>query len=916
MQSYQTEISSSAEKEKIRHDTMLRLMVTGIFTALAIEILYIYIAWQTGIWQYKTLTGINGVLTASLIFISLLAWYKKNIAAAWLTILTIDILFPIVSVFFGGLGAILATGALAISTLTALLSLPRRNFWTISAINIVSFTATILIEFFYHIPDRLQVELLIQEIIIVILGIFLLVYGVYAFNLISSNSIHARLRRIFFITVFAPVLMSSIPLILSFRQATIDNANQLIYIAAKQTADKVDSFFYENLDDIQADAHTPSIVHYLKGSGNKQNILEILAVFRLNHPEATSYALLDADGLNQIDTRMGENHTVVSEAGAPYFQGVLESGKPYISDILFDPQKGKPKIYLAAPVFDEQNHILGVLRVEYEAETLQNIIGSQNELIGAASFAVLLDENHTIIGHGADANSLYRDIPQSADIEKGIAHIDTTPYFSLELESDDRTGGDDKAAAVRMSSKPWVTIYAQQGEVFSQPLQRQIQSSLILLSVLLLGVFIIANISTNLLVNPIIQLTEFAKQIKTGNLKVRANSTSTDEIGTLAAVMNDTVEQLESTLSHFEERFAERTADLEVARSLSEKRANQFETISEISRVITSEQKTENLLPLVARLISESFNFYHTGIFLVDNTGQFAMLQAASSAGGKNMLNRGHKLEIGGNSIVGYVAQFGIPRISLDVGQDAVYFNNPDLPNTRSEMALPLKIGERIIGALDVQSEKPGAFTQSDANTLGILADQVAISLENARLFTENQQALSEARAFYRQNIQDGWRNFGRESEFVGYRQNMSGGKKLNTVFESDENRQAMQRGEALLFHADGITQEAEIVVPIKLRGQNIGNINIKAPSKNRPWSADETNLAEVVSERLSVALENARLIQESQRQAFKEQQISEVTGKISASINLKNVLQTAVEELGRAMPGSDVVIQLKNKED
>jgi transcriptional regulator with GAF, ATPase, and Fis domain len=125
-----------------------------------------------------------------------------------------------------------------------------------------------------------------------------------------------------------------------------------------------------------------------------------------------------------------------------------------------------------------------------------------------------------------------------------------------------------------------------------------------------------------------------------------------------------------------------------------------------------------------------------------------------------------------------------------------------------------------------------------------------------------------------------------------------------------------MNRGEVLIFHADGVTQEASIVVPIKLRGQIIGNMNIKAPIKNRQWSNDEVNLAETISERLSIALENARLIQESQRQVIKEQTISEVTGKIGASFNLKNVLQTAVEELGRAMPGSEVKIQFNKSDD
>ena len=122
-----------------------------------------------------------------------------------------------------------------------------------------------------------------------------------------------------------------------------------------------------------------------------------------------------------------------------------------------------------------------------------------------------------------------------------------------------------------------------------------------------------------------------------------------------------------------------------------------------------------------------------------------------------------------------------------------------------------------------------------------------------------------------------------------------------------------MNRRETLVFSADGSTHEPTIVIPIKMRGQVIGAVKIKAPTRERQWTATEINFAEAISERLSLALENARLLQDSQRRALKEQAISEITSKIGASIDLKNVLQTAVEELGRSLPGSEVVIQFQN---
>ena len=279
------------------------------------------------------------------------------------------------------------------------------------------------------------------------------------------------------------------------------------------------------------------------------------------------------------------------------------------------------------------------------------------------------------------------------------------------------------------------------------------------------------------------------------------------------------------------------------------------------------------------------------------------------------MLARKHRLEVGTSGIVGFVAKYGIPRIALDVGLDPAFFNNPDLPTTRSEMALPLKLRDQIVGVLDVQSDQPGAFTQNDANTLSILADQISIALENARLFSQTQQALNEAQALYQQNVHEGWLTFTREEELIGYHQNMIGGRNLTTPVETDEITQAMNQGTMLAINSNRGAQEPTIIVPIKLRGQVIGAMNIKAPNIDRQWTSDEINLVEAIAERLSLALENARLIQESQRQAIKEQTISEVTGKIGASINMSNILQTAVEELGRAMPGSEVVIKFQNSD-
>ncbi|MFN2303496.1 MAG: GAF domain-containing protein, partial [Anaerolineales bacterium] len=220
---------------------------------------------------------------------------------------------------------------------------------------------------------------------------------------------------------------------------------------------------------------------------------------------------------------------------------------------------------------------------------------------------------------------------------------------------------------------------------------------------------------------------------------------------------NQELRSLQSNLEVLiEERtneLAQRSIELETANQSNQQRAAQFEAIAQVANAIASIRTLKELLPKITQYISEKFNFYHIGIFLNDASNQYAILSAANSEGGQRMLARRHQLKIGEQGIVGSVASTGAPRIALDVGEDATFFNNPDLPNTHSEMALPLTISGKTVGVLDVQSTEPEAFDQDDLQILSILADQVSLAIENARLFEESSKSITEAEALYRQYL-------------------------------------------------------------------------------------------------------------------------------------------------------------------
>lgn len=360
------------------------------------------------------------------------------------------------------------------------------------------------------------------------------------------------------------------------------------------------------------------------------------------------------------------------------------------------------------------------------------------------------------------------------------------------------------------------------------------------------------------------------------------------------ALAQERSQELERTRQEVEQRAQE----LQRSYQEIERRAGYLAATGEVSRVAASILDLETLLEEVAQLISQRFGFYHTGIFLLDPAREWAVLRATSSEGGRRMLARGHRLRVGRQGIVGYVAATGRPRIALDVGEDAVFFNNPDLPNTRSEMGLPLIARGRVIGVLDVQSTQPGAFSQEDVMVLRVLADQLAVAIENAMLFEESQLTLERMRRTYSLDVREGWRR--RYVEALGYRYTRSGTQPLR---EAEEIPPALKNGAY-------VDEQNRLFVPVKLAGATLGVLRLQRPA-DQPWKAEEIGFVQQASGELAQALENARLIQASRQRVAREQWLARISAQVRASLNPELILRTAVQELGRAL-GAQTIAEVR----
>jgi GAF domain-containing protein len=326
-----------------------------------------------------------------------------------------------------------------------------------------------------------------------------------------------------------------------------------------------------------------------------------------------------------------------------------------------------------------------------------------------------------------------------------------------------------------------------------------------------------------------------------------------------------------------------------------EKQLVELKSAAQVAREAAAIHDLDRLLEDTVNLISDRFGFYHAGIFLLDDQREYAVLCAASSEGGKKMLARQHKLPVGKVGIVGYAAGTGEPRIALDVGSDATFFNNPDLPQTRSEAALPLKPRNIVIGILDVQSAQSNAFSDDDVAILQTLADQLALAIDNARLFTETQNTLKELATINRRLVSQAWQP--RVAHInAGFAYDPIKGIKpvvKSPLPEITENNRAL-------------------ISPIIFRGQALGSIALQRAEGEPAWSKPEVEFFNGIVSQLGLALENARMFEDMQEQAEREKLVSDIAAKLWASSDIDTIVRTAVEEIGSSLNLTKAELELE----
>ena len=745
-------VDSGVQARNVQRSAVFMLVLALGTLAIALAQVVQVPAWQTA-----------GVVVIVFLYCiaTLVAWrlarHGKPTLGGWVLMVGMYAAFPLTVMLERGNGIAVALALWALTLGLARAVLPGPQIMRAVIAGSALGGITILIDQF-DFPGRIDVPVVsaVMPWLSIALVMVLVVVLVRQF---PNLPLRAKLIVVSLLVALMPLLTLGLVFTLNTQQRELDSANKTLLTAANEASASLDEIIQSQLNEIRIAAQMPELSlllntpvdssDYATVQARAGQVLRALA--RRDPLFVSSYALLDKTGTTTLDTYGLD--IGVNKSDRDYFLSVIANNLPFVSSVQIAPATQRPSLYFSAPVRGSDGKVIGVLRSRYDAALLQERIFASNGLGGSSSGAILLDENGIQLANGLEPDAAFKvtgDLPSERvavlraerrlpdkpteelimdmpEFTAGMQNAATTPIFVAEIHQNaaDAHSGEQVAVSA-MKTRPWQVAFTRARADFLGPITQQTRN-ILLGGLLVIAVIVgVAALVSQVIARPVVSLTQVAEKIGQGDLSVRAVATSHDEIGSLALTFNSMTRQLSELVTSLETRVQARTEQLEAS--------------AQVGRVATSILNTDQLLHDVANLIADQFHFYYVGVFTADEGAQQAVLRAATGHAGELLLQRGHNLPVNSNSMVGAAILTRQARIAADIGQDAIRFANPLLPYTRSEIALPLRVGDRVLGALDVQSELELAFDEASASVLQAMADQISVALLNAESFNRSEQ--------------------------------------------------------------------------------------------------------------------------------------------------------------------------------
>lgn len=678
-----------------------------------------------------------------------ISWKGSARLAAWLLISVFMASMAASVVLVSGLG-VLSGGSIVFLgvVLAILMSMSNDDIVRVTFVSLALGLPVILFDYYGPIRPPAPAETLqgLKIFFVVdLVAYFLLAYRNYAnfplrYKLISALTLAALIPLS--VNIFVTIRNTSANL--------LQNANTQLATTASETAAALDTFIENTLDNVRTIAQIHDMTDFLltppserTGSELETAVYQNLrAVANLDPTFITSVGLMDINGRNIADTDFTQLGEI--EADKAFFTETLDSSLPYVSTVQDD--EGALSLYFSAPVRDTTGEPIGVLRVRYNAAVLQAILVESARNIETEGIVLdLLDENNIFLGITDEPDEILHTVstlsaekfaqlqeegrlPEDGtreslslgqdDLAEALANASQTPTFELASESE-------QAAVVPLKNHSWMVLAGQPEEIFLAPLNSMYRTSAVLAVVIIILSVIAALLGTRMISAPIVTLTRVVEKISTGELSLQAKAEAEDEIGTLANSFNQMTAQLRETLAGLEQRVTDRTQALAATVTIGQRLASLLDQQDIIQEVVDQLQK--------------AFGYYHVHIYLFDKEQKNLKMSGGSGLVGKALFNMGHQIPAG-KGLVGRAANTNQVVLVSDVAQEVGWLPNPLLPETKSEVAVPISKGTQVLGVIDVQQNAVNGLTEVDAGLLENIAAQVAVALQNADLFAQVQR--------------------------------------------------------------------------------------------------------------------------------------------------------------------------------
>ncbi len=762
----------------------------------------------------------------------------------------------------------------------------------------------------------------------------------------QAGRVQTRLT-VLLLAIVLPLFIGLIVVLLSRADAVIQaKSDEQLATANRSVAANTTTWLDLNVAALNDLVMQPQIIGM--DAAQQKPILEAMAAA---YPQMYLVSTTDPQGINVARNDAGK---LTDYSDRAWYKGAI-GGAPLTLQTLIGRTTGRPALVASAPIQREPGVIVGVGMFASELTDVAQQV--QLSTVGEAGFSYVINADNLVVAYPQPMPAGLGDIVSSVPITPLGDLSDYPPVEALRAGSRGRIEFTDKAghkwqAYVDEMESGWGVVVQQPNDDFLsglRGLQRIALAFIVGGVVLLVGV---TALTVRQVLRPVGRLTETATAIAGGDLQRTAPAEGEDEFGMLGRAFNRMTGRLRDLIGSLEQRVADRTRELE-------QRAVQLMTVAEVGRAATSTLDPGKLAQQTVDLLRERFDLYYAGLFLVDEAGEYAVLEAGTSEPGRMMKEQGHKLLVGGESMVGAACAERKAHIALDTGAEPVRFANPLLPDTRSEMALPLVVGDRVLGALDVQSIRPAAFSDEDIAVMQLAADQVAVAVDNARKFSTEAALLEATSPLFgvsrrlagvittdqaAQAIIDSVAETEADGCAVARFGFSPDGEVETITFLGSWSRTGASRfpvGTPLpasasmlpvpmmgrLLVVPDVLEEAQMPAGMRQAlarfgaravvtcrcgpaGEVIGVVIVQRATPG-PFSPVSLRLYETLVEQAAVVLERARLVEEAQRRAAQEQWLSQVSDQMQRAGDMGSLLQVAAEEVNRVLGGSRAYVQL-----